>query len=395
MPSAIDAARIDGVLRAVAEGREDAYLSAGTAQSHAAMLERLPDGSLGMVWFGGTQEGVSDISVWFSRFDEVDHCWSAAQRLSDDPDRSEQNPVLFTTPAGELWLLFTAQHAGDQDTAHVRRRRSSDSGRSWSDVETLFPADDVGGIFVRQPIVVTPSGRWILPIFHCVRVPGQRWTGEVDTSAVMISDDAGAHWREVVVSESTGLVHMSVVLIDDGSLHALFRSRWADAIYESRSLDEGETWSLPEPTALPNNNSSIQHRMSPGGRIALVYNHSSRDDATERRASLYDEIDDTAALRHEAPAEPSSLGRAFWGAPRAPLTLALSDDSGRSWWVLDDLDQGDGYCLTNDSLHGRNREFSYPTVLPSPDGGWDVAYTYHRQAIKHVRLSSEWVDARP
>ena len=38
---------------------------------------------------------------------------------------------LFAAPTGELWLLYTAQHAGDQDTAVVRSRISTDNGKTW------------------------------------------------------------------------------------------------------------------------------------------------------------------------------------------------------------------------------------------------------------------------
>ncbi len=43
---------------------ETAMLPSSCPQNHAANLLPLPDGSLMCVWFGGTQEGVADISVW-------------------------------------------------------------------------------------------------------------------------------------------------------------------------------------------------------------------------------------------------------------------------------------------------------------------------------------------
>lgn len=73
---------------------------------------------------------------------------------------------------------------------------------------------------------------------------------------------------------------------------ALFRSRFADSIYSSRSIDNGRTWSEPEPTELPNNNSSIQFTALQDGTLALVYNHMNANETTERRASLYDEIEE-------------------------------------------------------------------------------------------------------
>jgi predicted neuraminidase len=65
--------------------------------------------------------------------------------------------------------------------------------------------------------------------------------------------------------------------------------------------------------------------------------------ALERRASLYDEIDDGDTQRAG-----NQRKSAFWGAPRAPMTVAISPDGGKLA-VAAHLDEGDGYCMTNNS----------------------------------------------
>lgn len=59
----------DGIVRPQPEdGRvETAMLPSSCPQNHAANLLPLPDGTLMCVWFGGTREGIADISVWGSR----------------------------------------------------------------------------------------------------------------------------------------------------------------------------------------------------------------------------------------------------------------------------------------------------------------------------------------
>jgi len=352
----------------------------------------LGDGSLGCVWFGGTQEGMSDISVYFSRLNAGASTWSPAVKLSDDPSRSEQNPILFPTPDGALWLIWTAQISGNQDTAFVRRRVSEDNGHSWGPIETLFPQADGKGLFVRQPPVVLANGDWLLPVFYCPTVAGQKWSGERDTSAVKISSDQGKTWRDVAVPDSVGCVHMCINEIGQGRLLALYRSRWADHIYQSHSDDGGNTWSAPIPTALPNNNSSIQATRLNNGHLALVFNHSSAASATQRRLSLYDEIEDEApvpASTQALAAEPAGRA-AFWGAPRAPMTIAISQDDGKTW-TCRNIEVGDGYCMSNNSRDRSNRELSYPSVKQTADGQIHVAYTHFRQAIRHVSLSEAWV----
>ncbi|MFE4061030.1 exo-alpha-sialidase, partial [Streptomyces sp. NPDC059096] len=86
-------------------------------------------------------------------------------------------------------------------------------------------------------------------------------------------------------------------------------------------------------------------------------------------------------------------GAAFWGAPRAPLTLSVSSDGGLTWPVRHDLATGDGYCLTNNSRDGLNRELSYPSIARSGDGTLHVAYTRHRRSVQYVRLAPEWTGA--
>lgn len=383
---------LDGQLspRGDDSGIEEALLPSPCLQNHAANLMPLPGGDLGCVWFGGTQEGKSDISVYFSRLREGEQRWSIPVQLSDDPARSEQNPILFAPPGGALWLLHTAQLSGNQDTAIVRRRLSRDGGRTWEPSEVMI---DKPGTFVRQPPVVLANGDWLLPCFLCRTTPGTKWLGEQDISVIKISADQGASWRDVPVPGSRGLVHMNVVPATDGSLVALFRSRWADHIYRSRSHDGGASWTPPEPTTLPNNNSSIQATRLADGRLAMVFNSVGRTATTERRASLYDEIeDDERPGATMAMGAPRAHGReAFWGTPRAPVTLALSSDDGATWRVVADLETGDGYCLTNNSIDGLNRELSYPSIAQSPDGTVHVAFTYHRKAIKHLRLPLELV----
>jgi predicted neuraminidase len=383
----------DGTLRPHPDqpGRTETHLAAPAVQNHAANLTVLPSGDLGCVWFGGTQEGVADISVWFSRLAPGAGTWSVPVRLSADDARSEQNPLLFPAPSGDLWLLHTAQRAGHQDTAEVRLRVSHDEGATWGPARVLFPATEQGGVFVRQPIVRVPGGeRLLLPVFRCVAPPGTAWSGDRDTSSVMISDDGGRTWRERPVPGSTGLVHMNIRPLPGGSLLALFRSRRADAVHSSASYDGGETWTEPRPLDLPNNNSSIQYTVLSDGRLALVYNHSSAADAVARRVSLYDEIDD-GGVAGTPPAANAPTGDAFWGAPRAPLSLALSADGGRTWPLRHDLETGDGHCLTNNSRDGLNRELSYPSLAQTPDGTLHVAYTHHRRTIKHIRLDGDWL----
>ena len=371
----------DGKLKVTDERFSTAMLPSDYPQNHASNLLVLPNGDILCTWFAGTQEGVSDISILCSRLRKGSDVWEPAVKLSNDPERSEQNPVLFLDPDNILWLLWTAQLAGNQDTAIVRCRKSQDFGETWLDINVLI---DKPGTFIRQPIVVLKNGNWLLPIFNCSVKPGEKWVGNYDTSSVKISEDKGKTWRDVNVPNSLGCVHMSIAPLTNGSLIAVYRSRWADHIYQSYSHDHGETWSEPKATELPNNNSSIQITALNNGDLAMVFNNMSAAGATSRRSSLYDEIEDDSGAKEPEIIDGKS---AFWGAPRAPMSLAISKNNGETWSVIGNLDEGDGFCMTNNSQEKLNREFSYPTITQSPDGVVHIAYTYFRQAIKYVRIN--------
>ena len=158
--------RMDGRLRARchASGIEEAYLPSPCVQNHAANLMSLPGGDLGCVWFGGTQEGKSDISIYFSRLRAGEKAWSNPLRLSEDADRSEQNPILFPAPDGSLWLLHTAQFAGNQNTSVVKRRVSRDGGKTWSPADVL----DRRPRHFRSPAAGRDSQRRLVAAVLCV-----------------------------------------------------------------------------------------------------------------------------------------------------------------------------------------------------------------------------------
>ncbi len=379
-------ALMDGVLRTntAQTGRFDAYLPSPCIQNHAANLAFLADGTLTCVWFGGTMEGMGDISIYMSRLAPGADRWSEPEKMSDDPARSEQNPLIFNAPDDRVWLLYTSQTSGDQDGAVVKCRISADGGKSFAAPTILC---DLPGTFVRQQIIVNGNGDWLLPVFRCISLPGQRWSGDADTAGVLISRDRGKSWQMKEIENTLGAVHMNIVPVGADRMIAFFRDRYSENIRASLSSDRGETWSAPEPTNLPNNNSSIQATRLTDRRIAMVYNHSNAASSDARRQSLYDEIESDKAPVAEMSNIPAR--KAIWGVPRAPLSLAVSADAGGHFERKLDLDTGDGYCLSNNSKDRLNREFSYPSITQGPDGALHVAYTYYRRAIKYVRLPLE------
>jgi predicted neuraminidase len=383
------AARMTGRIEPVAPGRADAFLSSPVVHNHAAFLQWLPDGTLACAWFGGTLEGRSDIFIHVATLAPGGTTWTRADPVSDDPDRSEQNPVVFSDPeSGALGLFHTAQPGGRQEDCVVRFRpleRGVDGIRSGPPSTLALPK----GTFIRAQVTLRDDGAWMLPLFLCRTSPGARWTGSHDVAALATSTDRGHTWKVVEVPGSTGCVHMTLVPLGGARIAAFFRRRQADFVYRTESADGGRTWSVPEATDVPNNNSSIAAIALGDGQVALLCNPINAAQSEARRASLYDELGEVDDGR----ADPSGGVPAIWGVPRAPLSICFSEDGGRTFPRRRIVEDGPGTCLSNNPLDGQNQELSYPAMVEGQDGTLHLAFTYHRRAIKYVALDRTWIEA--
>ena len=94
--------------------RIEAYLPPMGRENHGSNLMELPNGDLLCAWFGGDKEGAQNVSIALSRLSPNDAQWTTPVFVSNDPDRSDQNPVLFVTPEGKLWLLYASQQSQGQ-----------------------------------------------------------------------------------------------------------------------------------------------------------------------------------------------------------------------------------------------------------------------------------------
>ncbi|MCJ8141094.1 sialidase family protein [Falsirhodobacter halotolerans] len=373
-----------GQINATAPGRAEGFLPSPMIQNHAAFLSLLPDGALLCVWFGGTLEGKSDISIHGSVLPEGGDRWGPVRALSFDPDHSEQNPVVFHAPDGRMWLFHTSQPSGNQDECRIRMAPLTRDDKGVVAGEGRY-LDLPRGCFVRGNVMLREDGAWLLPIFRCIPRPGQKWTGSHDDAAMGVSVDGGQNWTLEPVPDSIGCVHMGPVA--GAPMTAFYRRRQADHVFRSESGDGGRTWTAPQATDLPNNNSSIAATRVADGRIAVICNLSSAATSADRRASLYDELGE----EDDRPdADPTGGCVPIWGVPRAPVAVCLSDDGGRSFPHRLVIEDGPGTCTSNNSTDGRNKEMSYPWLLEAPDGTLHIAYTYHRRAIKYVRLAPGW-----
>lgn len=342
-------------------GLDEALIPPGPwATAHGPGLMRAPSGALLCCWFAGTYEGAGDVRIVAARLGPGSDRWGEPVAVSPDDGRSHQNPSLFAAPDGEVWCLYTSQEPrregkdNMQFTAVVMRQVSRDGGLTWSAPDVFV---DEPGTFVRQPIQVLESGRWVLGTWLCR--DGASGLAD-DPSAVRVSDDRGTTWRRVMVPGSTGRVHPTIVEVGPGRLVCLMRSRRADWIWRSESADDGDSWSVPVPTELPNNNSGICALRLASGRIAVAYNHSRAPESTG----------DTGA----------------WPGLRCPVSLALSEDGCRTFPLVRHIERGQGFAGAENVSN--NLQYEYPSLIQAPDGMLHLAYAFEtRRGVKWVALS--------
>ncbi len=330
--------------------------------AHAPALLELENGDMLCAWFAGSFEGSKDISIVCARLTKGKTAWEEPVKVSCDSERSEQNPSLFLGSDKAIWLIYTAQldrvegKDNMQFTSIIRCQKSFDNGYTWSDAEVLFSRE---GSFCRQPIQVLENGRWIFGNWMCTDSK-LGLTG--DPTVLQISDDEGKTWRAVEMPNSYGRVHANVVELEKGHLVSFMRSRFADNIYSSESFDNGDTWSEPVATVLPNNNSSISALKLESGRIAIAYNPTSTPVPTE--------------------------GIAAWPGLRCPVAVALSEDGGKTWPMIRLMERGEGFI--GDENTTNNKQYEYPYLMQSKDGKLHLAFAYkNRIGVKYMSFTEQ------
>lgn len=336
----------------------EAYLPILFPSSHAANLLELANGDLLCVWFSGSWEGDSGVGIVLSRRPRGSHTWQRTLLVDSEPGFSYQNPVLFQEPNGTLDLYHTTQGAkAGEAHAQVLHLVSQDNGVTWSKPEPLFRKP---GAYSRHPLLILKDGSWLLPLTY-VTSEGIGKGAETNYSAAELTRDGGKSWKECLMPETFGKVQPTVVPLASGQLRAFFRSRASDSIYAATSAD-GCAWTPATATPLPNNNASVQAFRLHSGHVAIVFDNSSK-----------------------APQGPGAL--------RKPLSIALSEDAGKTWPYVRDIEVGrEGFGAAQQAMKTPGREeYSYPTVLQTSSGEILVAFTYRRQTIKVVSVDEDWI----
>ena len=305
------------------EKAEFIYERAPFRSCHASTIAETKDGLIA-AWFGGSDEGRNDVSIWTARRDA--NQWTApvevATGVSPNGERYPcWNPVLFQMPDGPLLLFYKVGPSPSKWWGMLIR--STDGGKTWTRPERL--PDGILGPIKNRPVLMGKN----------------LWCGSSTEHAgwrvhLEFTPDAAKTWSRTEPlndGKAFAAIQPTILPWSNERVQLLCRSRQGK-IVECWSEDGGKNFSPLAATSLPNPNSGIDAVKLSDGRALLVYNHTPRG--------------------------------------RTPLNVALSND-GKEW----------GTPVTLENQPG---EYSYPAVIQASDGRVHVTYTWKRERIRHVVL---------
>lgn len=330
----------------------EGYISpdAGQGMVHVPSICQMSDGRLAAVWYGGTREGAMDTAIYYATsVPENSMTWCEPRVIVDRKIASRElrrfvkkvgNPVLFTDPDGNLWLIYVSISIGGWSGSSLNIKISYDDGNTWTRSQRLVlsPFLNIGELVRNNPVIMSDHS-FMVPIYHeCLgKFPEILWVWKGEKTRRVC-------FKKTRMSGGRSYIQPSVVGYDSRLASAFYRNLSCDrSVGMAVSSDVGVTWSEPQALELPNPDSGLNAISFSGGRILLAFNDSNSN--------------------------------------RENLSLAVSKDPGRHFMriaVIEDTE---------------TEEFSYPYMIRDRGGRIHLVYTWRRKRIKHVVFNEAWIDA--
>ena len=285
-------------------------------------------------------EGLPEQRILYSISRDLGRTWEQPMALQLHSAGAVWSPVVHGDKTGRLWLFYsestrcmrtskvvnTWAPGGDIRIISLANTKSLSAGvlepgdqPLWTLPRTILKQEDEDGVpkVIANKLTVLSTGTWVLPYWReapedgpCSELRAQPSAGR---SGVLLSSDSGRTWNAFgsVGSPSTSLIEPSVVELRSGALLMLLRSS-TGCVYRSTSTDGGRTWSLAEPTRLPNPNSKLHiMRLEPAGHLVMAFNNHRHAGADYGKSCL---------------------------ACRTNMNLAVSTDDGINWRRISIID---------------------------------------------------------
>jgi hypothetical protein len=336
----------------------------------------LPGGQLICAYNRGSALYAADLTFYLARSTDGGQTWRSHEliydRLRDERAYSYHDPFLSRMRDGTLLIgafradrsdpelpMFNERTGGLRDVETILLR-SIDDGRSWSTPEVVeLPTGIVAT--PASAVIELHDGRWFWPF--------DQWNAFDDQGPYQprtlgfFSQDHGRAWGDMVAyadgsADGKGFWHGKPIVLDDGRLQTIY---WAADMRTGMNLAnhlcngdaDGRQWLDPEPINLPGQTNAL---------VDLGGNH---------RCTVY----------------------TWREAERPGIMAALSDDSGRTWDLENQLQLWDAtgrdrlgvvaldtYPRSHDTI-----AFGAPAALRTSDGEVYATWWCMEAALVHVR----------
>lgn len=404
---------------------------------HGSTIVALPNGDLLTAWFQGSGERwADDVRIMGARLKNGDTAWTEPFLMADVRGFPDINPILFMDQKEKLWLMWYPVLANQWETSIPMYRISEDYNTKgapvwqWQDVLFVKAGDKTergiqpGDLFVKQvarqleeyeaylkqdliqaiPDSLRPrlmrywdrykakmdslskgenmirSGRiregdketsadlgypltrrigWQTKnkaVFSGNRMIVPLYSDGLDCTLFAMTDDGGENWRFSNPVLGGAGIQATIALKKDGGLVAYMRDNGPppSRMQRTESHDNGMTWSIPKDDLLPNPGAGFDVVTLKNGEWLIVFN---------------DQEDG-----------------------RFNLTVAISDDEGKSWkWKKN---------IEHDSRKEKPTSSHYPSVISGGDNEIHVVYSFHRndmeggKSIKYATFPVSWVKGK-
>ena len=353
----VTAPAVEGQL--VHESKKNLFETRATITPGGDYLLMFPEGK----HYGGRKGKVNTMIAY--RSSDKGKTWTGPKAVFDI-DYS-QHGFIPLVPRGtkRIYAFGTQPIEGKREgreNCPIGFRWSDDDGRTWSKVTLIRPENDPDflGMSVMR-MCETDTGTWLLGSHE------GRWTrtpkGPVGTRAyVLRSEDKGKTWTVLPGKRPGGWYLEKFGRLDEprpinlGGGKAMILARSCEGhLFETRSNDDGRTWSKPKPTALVHPDAPPMLFHHPDGKRLTAFHHN----------------------RHS--------GGHFKQTDRSEIWVSLSADQGRTW-------SEPRFVFANALAPGKqsdwyNHQCSYMDMFA--DGGDLHLFIPHRwKRAMHLRLKA-------
>jgi len=258
-----------------------------------------------------------------------------------DDEYGVQDPSIVQLKDGTLIANFFKWEVIKEEPFGRKERgtfvvRSFDNGYTWEKEAIKVNVPNYSAVFTSDAILELPSGELLIPLY--ARHPEK--PQETDRALVMRSRDKGKTWDEptTIAYDPLGNVHFrepQLVYLSSGKIICMMRVGKVEGyLYQSESLDNGYTWSIPKKTDMWGHPAHLLYLKD--GRVFCSYGY--------RR-------------------------------PPYGIRACLSNDEGKTWDLQNEI------IIRNDGLHG---DLGYPSSVEIEDKV--ILATYYFHSLEGVRF---------